>query len=308
MTTDIVDGTSWASYPRVRALGHPEIAGLLDDNVVVEEKIDGSQFQFGVFGGELKVRSKGKQMEVGAPENLFKPAVDTAVALMPVLREGWTYCGEAIARPKHNCLVYGRVPTGGVILFDVRSAPWTYLPYADKAAEAQRLGLEIVPSVYQGPGAGLSADLLRGMLQRTSCLGGPPIEGVVVKNYTKFHADGKPLFGKYVSEAFKEVQGKAWKDENPSKADVLGFLCERFRTPARWMKAAQHLRDAGALESSPRDIGPLIKEIQGDIVEECKQEIAEALLRLALPHIQRAATRGFPDWYKQQLLEKQFGP
>lgn len=63
----MIDLTSWHSYPKVYALGHRALAELLLDEVLVEEKIDGSQFSFGRFGGDLKARSKGCQLNVDYP-------------------------------------------------------------------------------------------------------------------------------------------------------------------------------------------------------------------------------------------------
>lgn len=39
---------SWHSYPSIYNLGHRYIADLLTVPVIVEEKIDGSQFSFGL--------------------------------------------------------------------------------------------------------------------------------------------------------------------------------------------------------------------------------------------------------------------
>jgi hypothetical protein len=52
------------------------VTSLLLDPVIVEEKLDGSQFSFGRFGGELKCRSKGAQPNLFAPEKMFDIAVE----------------------------------------------------------------------------------------------------------------------------------------------------------------------------------------------------------------------------------------
>ena len=61
--------TSWHSYPSIYALGHRYLEELLLDPVLVEEKVDGSQFSFGVFehpeGPELRCKSKGAAGFVG---------------------------------------------------------------------------------------------------------------------------------------------------------------------------------------------------------------------------------------------------
>ncbi|HYE57380.1 MAG TPA: RNA ligase family protein [Rhodothermales bacterium] len=297
--------TSWHSYPKIYNLGHAALAELLADPVLVEEKVDGSQFSFGVIHGVLRCRSRGQELIVAAPEKMFERAVTTAMILAPRLRPGWTYRGEYLQKPKHNALAYDRVPAQHVILFDINPAQETYLSYAGKAAEAARLGLEVVPALHDGPVA--SADELRALIDRVSCLGGAKVEGIVVKNYRRFGPDKKVLMGKHVGEDFKEVHKAEWSKANPTRGDVLEELIRIHRTPARWHKAIQHLAERGELETSPRDIGKLIPEVKADIEAECVDAIKEALWRWAKPHILRGATAGLPDWYKQRLIDKQFG-
>ena len=122
--------SSWHSYPSVYALGHMAISELLLDPVIVEEKVDGSQFSFGRFDGDLKLRSKGKDIIPDAPEKMFQKAVDTVMALDLV--DGLTYRGEYLSKPKHNALAYERVPKGNVIIFDINTAEEKYLLYEDK--------------------------------------------------------------------------------------------------------------------------------------------------------------------------------
>lgn len=302
--------TSWHSYPKVYNIGHPQIASLFDDTVIVEEKVDGSQFSFGVFyeGPDntltLKCRSKGKDLILDAPEKMFQKAIDTAISLVHLLKPGWTYRAEYLEKPKHNVLAYDRVPTKHLIIFDINVGEETYLERYPKLEEACRLGLECVPSfpLLGNP----SVDLLREILEHRSILGGQKLEGIVVKNYQRFGADKKVLIGKHVSESFKEVHQGEWRKQNPTGTDIKQELAAVYRTPARWAKAVQHLRDSGRLENSPRDIGMLIKEVGADITEECSAEIKQRLYDWAWPHIQRGVIAGLPEWYKQQLLESAF--
>ena len=102
--------TSWGSYPKVYALGHAAIGELLLDRVIVQEKIDGSQFSFGVFDGELHVRSKGKEIEPSAPEKMFNDAILAVIERKDKLQPGWTYRAEYLRTPHHNHLNYDRIP------------------------------------------------------------------------------------------------------------------------------------------------------------------------------------------------------
>lgn len=302
--------TSWHSYPKVFSLGHHAVADLLLDEVVVQEKVDGSHFSFGIFNEPghneqvLKVRSKGAVMHPDAPEKMFVKAVESVRARVHVLVPGWTYRAEYLAKPKHNALAYDRVPAGHLTIFDINRGEEAYMDFEDVRDEAARLGFEAVPTIHCGRITTIPE--FRAFLDRESFLGGQKIEGVVVKNYHRFGPDKKVLMGKFVSEAFKEVHTKAWGESNPTTKDILQRLIESVQTPARWAKAVQHLRERGALEGSPRDIGPLIKEAQGDILAECADDLKDALWEWARPHIVRGAVRGLPEWWKEELLKKQF--
>ena len=299
-------GTSWHSYPKLFALGHRALADLLADDVVVEEKLDGSQFSFGAFNGELKVRSKSVQMNIDAPEKMFNKAVETVRELYHAskLVDGWTYRAEYLSKPKHNTLAYDRAPKGYLAIFDINTAEEAYLSYEAKALAAEKLGLDVVPLIFEGRIA--SVEQFRAMLDRVSFLGGQKIEGLVVKNYSRFGPDKKALMGKFVSEAFKEMHTGEWKKSNPYHNDIIMQLVAGLATQARWAKGVQHLRERGELTDSPKDIGPLLKEIGTDVHAECAEDVKAALFKWAWPQIQRGIIKGVPEWYKNELLKKQF--
>lgn len=293
-----------STYSKIHSLGHRALEDLLSDPVVVEEKVDGSQFGFGIHSGELKCRSRGANVSPVAPDKMFARAVETVQELAPALRDGWTYRGEYLQKPKHNTLAYDRCPAKHIVLFDIDAGDQRFLGPEEKAAEAARLGLEVVPCLHTGT-VNSAADVL-GFLERVSFLGGQKIEGVVIKNYSRFTPDGKAMMGKYVSEAFKEINRHDFRERNPSQGDIKDRLIDRFKTPARWNKAIQHLAEDGRLANEPRDIGLLIPEIQRDIEEECGEEIREFLYTWAIAHLKRGVVAGFAEYYKQKLLEAQF--
>lgn len=315
-------GTSWHSYPKVHQVGHASIAGIFDHDVIVEEKIDGSQFSWclGVdanlkpsivldvkatlHGDGLQFRSKGQEFLLGAQEKMFNEAVASVVAMQGNLHPGWTYRAEYLKSPKHSSLAYDRIPCGHLMIFDINTGHEEYLSYDEKKAEAKRLGLECAPILYRGRID--SADQLLELLKGKPALGGPMIEGLVVKNYDRFTSDGHAMIGKFVSDNFKEVHKKTWSKDNPTKGDVVDALSIKYRNENRWHKAMQYLREDGKLEGSPRDIGALIKRVQFDIGEECASEIKEALYAWAKPKIMRHAIRGLPEFYKDQLLKGAF--
>lgn len=271
------------------------------------------------YGGPhiLRIRSKGAVMNVDVPEKMFTKAAETARRLASAeaqaagigLHPGWTYRCEYLRVPKHNTLAYDRHPANHLILFDVNTGDQEWLGRTDLEAEGRRLGLEVVPMLHVAQAGGTTLETIRTLLDTTSVLGGNKIEGVVIKQLGPqylYGMDHKTLIGKFVNEKFREAHGVAWKESNPNAGDILLMLGAKYQHVGRWMKAVQHLREAGQIEDSPRDIGKLIIEVQKDLGQEEKKEIKTLLWKWAWPHISRMATRGVAEWYKEQLLAKQF--
>lgn len=296
------------SYPSIYNIGHAAIADLLKSPVIVEEKVDGSQISFGLdTNGDIVMRSKGAEINTVCPEAMFKQAVETVTALKPKLLQGFTYRGEYLAKPKHNCLLYSRIPKSHIIIFDVNCGLESYVTPEEKKAIADSLNLECVPVLFQGIIE--NVEQFRSLLDTESVLGGQKIEGVVIKpaDYNLFGRDKKVLMGKFVSESFRETHAKTWNAEHRiTSQDIVILIGARYNNNARWNKAIIHLREKGLLESSPRDIGLLMKEIPEDILKECEEEIKNDLFKWAWPHIRRHAVAGLPEWYKEELLKNAF--
>lgn len=302
--------TSWHSYPQIYQLGHKNIREIFADDVQIEEKVDGSQFSFGRFPwaesvGNIKCRSKGADINPDYPEKMFGPAVEFVKSIGDQLREGWTYRGEYLKSPKHNSLVYDRIPKNHVIIFDINPSQEEYITYDEKVAEAARIGCETVPLLYRGRIH--APDEVVNLLERNSILGGQKIEGFVVKNYARFTIEKKVMLGKFVSEAFKEVHNKEWKNSNPGTLGIIELVVGKYKTPARWDKAIIHAREAGKLEGSPKDIGLLLQMVAEDIEKECRDEIKDDLYRWGWNKIRRGCMAGFPEYYKEKLMKEGFG-
>ena len=70
------------AYPKIFTIGSPYIPHLFKGSVEVTEKIDGSQFNFGLDNKKnLHLRSKGKDIYVDDPEKMFQQAIDYIVSI-----------------------------------------------------------------------------------------------------------------------------------------------------------------------------------------------------------------------------------
>ena len=294
------------SFPKIFNLGSPQTVDLFKEPVEITEKIDGSQFGFGLIDGKLITRSKGREFDV--PDKMFQTAFDVVQSIKHLLPSEIMYYGEYLNKPKHNILAYKVTPPNYIALFgayDVYANSW--LSFESLTAHAHLINLTCVQRIFQGHFANPESiiDLIKDW---ESQLGGP-IEGVVIKNYhRKAEFAGKELdllCGKFVREEFKETHKLEWKRDHTSSGG-LEALKASYRSEARWHKAIQHLRDSGELRHDLPDIGPLIKEIGRDIKEECSKTIENQLYKIFIDDILRNATRGFPEWYKEFLIKDRY--
>ncbi|MGB8834082.1 MAG: RNA ligase family protein [Candidatus Sulfotelmatobacter sp.] len=296
-----------SDYSNIYQLGSRNARNLFDGGpLVVQEKVDGSQFSFANVGDTLHCRSKNNAVDQNTG-GMFARAFETAEIIFNAgkLPEGWVARGEVLSKPKHNVLKYERTPVGGIILYDIEGPQRSGVYHAPGALknQAEEWGLEVVPTfAYE---AFESIDTLRGYLSgwlaRTSILGGVTVEGVVVKNYRLRDQEDNVLMAKYVSEAFKEkaIPGHNAKPEGTIVQQILAECGKE----AIWQKAVQHLRDAGALQQDPKDIGALVKEIKGDFTKEHGDEIKSRLAEAYYGEVMAGILNGFPQWYKAKLAE-----
>ena len=319
--------TKYHSYGKIFQLGHRESVNILLDDVEVEEKVDGSQFNFGLIDGNLEIYSRNInkfKMEAAAiiesrddlspiipHDKLFQMAINTTFNLFMdnKLIEGYTYRGEAVTKPKHNTIKYGRVPNGGIVLFDVMSNfQEEYKTSEEVAAIALELGLESPPLLHVGK---ITFEQLENLLDTPSFLNDPntpndiKIEGVVIKSRNKLSRDGKMLKAKLVSAAFKEKHQKDWKNKNPTGTDIITQISSGFNKEAIWRKTIQHVSEENGLEGSPRDIGPLLKELSIDFEQEHADNIKDDLYKWCRKKILRNIGNGFALWYKEYLKNEE---
>lgn len=292
------------SYTEIYHVAHKAVEDIFSGPVLIEEKVDGSFCSFMLDENDgLLMRSKGQALHEGSPSSkMFNEAMASIKERADLLVPNQVWRAEYLRAPKHNTIKYDRVPKGHLVVFDIELSMGNYASSKQRQEMAEFIGLESVPILFEGL---WDKDLaaLKEFFELDSYLGGSKIEGVVVKNHQLFLGGYSFAAGKLVSEAFKESHNQEWKKSNPSKGDIVDQLIKNHKTEARWLKAVQHLRDAGKLTNSPVDIGPLLKEISEDVKKEEEDAIKEALFKWAYPKISRGMTAGFVDWYKERLLQ-----
>jgi len=144
-----------SAFPKIFALGKVEIQDIFKTEVEVTEKIDGSQFVFGIDeSGELSFRSKGKEMFLEDHAKMFDKAVEyiqnNLMLIRRTLTPGMYVYAEYLQKPKHNVVVYERVPNNNLIVFGLRLNGNFIADYGSIKLIADHLGLETVPMLHKG--------------------------------------------------------------------------------------------------------------------------------------------------------------
>lgn len=283
------------SYPKVEAFGSRNVREVLHDYVFVQEKLDGSQFRFIKHeDGVVRFFSRGGQKTLETADALFRPSMEAVLAVAEKLVTEVMYVGEALAKPKHNILAYEKTPEGHVVLFDIWSFPAEgYWTPSEVQTEAARLGFLPVPILAEGPE--FSHDDLMKLVSGSSVLGGCPREGIVIKNYAR------EQFAKIVAAEFQEVSGRKLRKPKAEGDSYALQLSRKYAPEARMLKAVQRLRDEGKLLEDPKDIGPLIKSVQQDVLDECREEIMNELFEKEWGKICKEIAPRTAWWYKERL-------
>src|SRR5574343_1630790 len=98
-------------YQKVYALGHKYIQDIFEDEVLVEEKVDGSQLNFSKgVDNSINIFSRTVKQDLDNPDKMFKVGVEYILSIQDKLIPGFNYHGEYLNKPKHNTLTYGRIP------------------------------------------------------------------------------------------------------------------------------------------------------------------------------------------------------
>jgi hypothetical protein len=283
-----------SDYGKVYTVGHRDIRRLFDGPVVVQEKIDGSQFSAMCTDiGVLIVRSKGNYLDpvIDREKGLFAPSIRHLITVKDKMVPFGVYRFEAISRPKHNVLAYERVPAGNLVLYDLKFNNVLDAGHEMLEEQAEELGVEPVQEIYIGE---TSESALADYLIAKPMLGGAMMEGIVIKNYVL------GLKGKLVAPRFQEIMhGRPPKTPRESPITDLG---RKYCSEARWEKAIAHLREAGAIGPEPArsDVGLIIKEVQRDVIEEYGADIRDELFTAYAKSLRGEWIKGLPEWYLRQ--------
>ncbi len=265
-------------YHKIKILGDLDNVGIFDDeddDIIIQEKMDGANFRFFIKDGNIIFGTRTQQItsNKGEPSNVQKNFTRCIDYVREVFwsniditeskkLEGYIFYGECMTKHTMN-YDWDKVPPFlGFDIWDIKNERW--VDYSEMADIYQGLGLEIVPLIKIVKSKEISQVTDDDVPQSVYCL--DKAEGVVIKNYNK------QLFAKFVREKFKEANRKNFGELKKFAKTDDEFLTAVYCTNARVDKMVFKLIDEG-LKLDMTMMKYLPNRVYKDIWEEHWEEI-----------------------------------
>lgn len=286
-------------YMDIVRLGHKSTVGVLEegDYIIVQEKLDGANASFKKDNDKIRVFSRNTELDESNNLRGFYQWVQENVNIDD-LTDGFIYFGEWLVKHK---LDYGINGGQQFYLFDVYNDETAkYLSFGAVAVQATFLNVQLVPIFYAGIYKGF--DHLKQFAGKSVL--GDQGEGVVVKNVSYQDRNGRQMFVKLVSDAFREVQSqKAPKDPNFQSEESL--MISQVLTKQRVEKLLYKLIDEGLLNEKfgIEDMGAILKLLSSRVYDDIMKEEEDLLNKYEEKDVRRSVGKKLPAMVKSIISE-----
>ena len=254
-------------YMHIERLGHADVEGLLDGEVIVQEKLDGANATVAIERetGRLVIASRSCAVSVaGDPPTGFRGLVEyvlqheglQALAGVYIVRGEWLV--------PHSVKDYAPDSYKHFYIFDCQERDGTYLHPDEWLWLARELGCRCAPEIARlfNPTVAQVAELSSG----PSALGAPKREGVIAKRYGFVNRFGRVTWGKVVGEDFQQ-RHKLSMGASRWDAPELRFVADVV-TDGAVLKVIGKVSD---LHGEPADVRAM-EEVLGRLWHECAYE------------------------------------
>ena len=259
-------------YVKIKTLGDKENEAIFvrdDDDIIVEEKMDGANTRVYILDDKIIFGSRNVQLTSndGTIDNIprnFKRSneyIHKKLAAIDMHRySGLILFGETMVR---HTLDYDWLHIPPMLMFDIYDTKTgNYLPYDKKIAIFNELDLPVVPLVMRKKAVELRKIKIDDDFVPKSAWRNGRAEGVVLKNYTS------QIFAKYVRSRFKEDNRQAFGGSKKCAKDDSEKVVYTYCTNPRIEKAIMKLVDERDMPIDIKMMQYLPKTVWEDIVEE----------------------------------------
>ena len=249
--TPLLKDVGLGKYQHIERLGNEEVEGLLDGDVIVENKIDGANLTVAYYkqhGGIVIASRNYVVYKEGMEEKGFQGAIEYVLnhdGIQTAIYMGWILRGEWIAK-MHNIL-YSKEVFGHYYVFDVQDISSNYIHPDVWQPKLKELGVQYVPILAKltRPTVDQLVELTKGPDE----FGGQQKEGIVIKNYSYYNKYGRMTWAKLISDDFREKNKLAFgatANDPPELRFVANIITTGFI-----MKTIHAIEDQKNIEKLP---------------------------------------------------------
>lgn len=221
-------------YQKVRRIGDFRTDGILDGEVTIFPKIDGTNGSVWMDGQTVKAGSRKRELSLKKDNQNFYKYILTQSNLKEFLLEhsGFRLYGEWLV--PHSLKTYTNEAWRKFYVFDVIDEEGRYLPYEAYKPLLEEYNIDYIPALASVKDS--NEDILHDFLTQNNFLIQEQQgvgEGIVIKNYDYVNIEGDVIWAKIINLEFKESCKLAKKSQKVDFAEgVERRIIEKFVTQA----------------------------------------------------------------------------
>ena len=284
----------FVAYPKIHRLGVEENEGILDNEVFVQEKVDGANTSIWFEDGVLKMGSRTRELEDGF--NGFCEYVRQHEGIRKFFERypKTRMYGEWLVR---HTIAYNKTAYRQFYLFDVQTPSGEYWTTREVELVAESFGIRYPTIFAYGK---LTEEEIREHVGKTAI--GDKGEGVVIKRAGFVNKFGNHCYAKIVTQAFNEDNALVFGGNNKhSETYWEMFVVNKYCTLPRVQKVMNKLQpiieERLDFKHTTRIAGTCYHDM---ITEEC-WEIASKVPILDYRQLKKLASKKFIQIYHDLL-------
>lgn len=289
--------SDYISYPKVHRLGKEETDGILDYEVIVQEKVDGANISIFQHEGKLRCGTRTRMLPEDESFNGFQEAVQNNFNLAMYFSRNPDHIlyGEWLV--KHT-ITYPDEAYRKIYLFDIydkRGDKW--MPQEYVKAEAEFLGLEYPHIFATGK---VSEEQVQEFVGKSALA--PAGEGVVLKVDGFVNKFGDHAYAKVVHQKFKESNAIVFGGNNKhSETYWEMYVVNKYCTVGRVQKIMQKIQAETERRLGYEHIPRVTQTCYHDMITEEIWEIVQKVPALDFRKLKGLCTKKFVQIYKDIL-------
>lgn len=291
----------YKKYPKIHRLGKEETDGILDYEVIVQEKVDGANASIFWHDGEVRCGTRTRMLPKDDSFNGFQEAVRANELIHPFLEanQDLILYGEWLVR---HTITYNEEAYKKFYLFDVAHLGengdvigWATQPTVEETAKS--LGLEYPHIFAIGK---MDEALIKEYVGQSAIA--PAGEGVVLKSGLFVNKFGDHCYAKVVHQKFKEANAIVFGGNNKNSETYWEmYVVNKYCTTARVRKIAQKLQGQTEERLDFKHTPQVAGTCYHDLITEEAWEIVKKVPKLDFKKLQGLCMKKFIQIYHDIL-------